>query len=110
MDRNQKGFGFVEGLLILVIVGMIGLAGWYVYHIKNTLDRASNKVGNTSHQQTNHPKTILELRQKYESKQTSWTAQDTKNCLEDYYRIAPSAKSPKPGVVTLAPPCPGVPQ
>lgn len=61
-------------------------------------------------QQADHPKTIRELRQKYKNQQTSWTAEDTQNCLDDYYRINPNAKNPKPGVVTLAAPCPGIPQ
>src|SRR6266508_4495250 len=30
--RNQKGFSIFEALLILVIVGLVGLAGWYVLH------------------------------------------------------------------------------
>jgi len=28
MNNNQRGFGIVEGLLIIVVVGLIGLAGW----------------------------------------------------------------------------------
>jgi hypothetical protein len=53
---------------------------------------------------------VLELRQKYESKQSSWTEQDTKDCLDDYYRIYPDAKSSKTGAIALAAPCPGIPQ
>ena len=29
--RSQKGFTAVEGLLIFVVVGIVGFAGWYVY-------------------------------------------------------------------------------
>lgn len=32
MNKNQKGFGVVELLIILVILGLIGAGGWYVYH------------------------------------------------------------------------------
>jgi hypothetical protein len=63
-----------------------------------------------AHQKTDYPKTVLELRQKYESKQSSWTEQDTKDCLDDYYRIYPDAKSSKTGAIALAAPCPGIPQ
>ena len=31
-QKNQSGFGAVEGLLILIIVGILGFTGWYVYH------------------------------------------------------------------------------
>lgn len=29
--RSQKGFTAVEGLLIFIVVGIVGFAGWYVY-------------------------------------------------------------------------------
>jgi cytoskeletal protein RodZ len=32
MNKNQKGFGVIELLIILVILGLIGAGGWYVYH------------------------------------------------------------------------------
>ena len=31
MKHNQKGFGALEGVLILVIIGIVGFAGWDVY-------------------------------------------------------------------------------
>ena len=31
MKKNQKGFSLIEGLLILVIVGLLGGVGWYVW-------------------------------------------------------------------------------
>lgn len=33
--RNNKGFSVVEGLLILIIVGILGFTGWYVYDARN---------------------------------------------------------------------------
>lgn len=43
--NNQKGFGVVEVLIILVVVGLIGGAGWYVssQNKVNTRDQASSK-------------------------------------------------------------------
>lgn len=38
--KNQRGFSLVEGLLLFVLVGIIGGAGWYVYN--------SNKQANES--------------------------------------------------------------
>lgn len=32
MKNNQKGFSAVEVLLVLVILGLIGLAGWFVFN------------------------------------------------------------------------------
>lgn len=29
--KNQKGFGILEGLLIIVIIGLLGGLGWYVW-------------------------------------------------------------------------------
>lgn len=64
-----------------------------------------------SHPQPVHPKTMTELRQKYESKQASSTDEDTQNCLDDYYRIYPAEKNASPpGYLRLPPPCPGIPQ
>lgn len=43
--ENQQGFAIVEALLVVVIVGMIGFVGWYVYSAQKdtdkTLDAAS---------------------------------------------------------------------
>jgi hypothetical protein len=35
MKNNQKGFGLVETLLILVIIGLVGFVGWYVWDSKS---------------------------------------------------------------------------
>jgi len=34
MYKNQKGFSAIEAILILVIVGLIGFTGWYVWNSK----------------------------------------------------------------------------
>jgi Tfp pilus assembly protein PilV len=39
MRRNQQGFSVVEGLLILVIVGILGFTGWFVWHARQTADK-----------------------------------------------------------------------
>ncbi len=33
---NQKGFGVVEGLLIVVVVALVGVVGWLVYDRQKT--------------------------------------------------------------------------
>lgn len=44
MKKNQKGFSAVEGLLILIIVGLVGFIGWYVYHTKNNTEATLNQA------------------------------------------------------------------
>jgi hypothetical protein len=48
MKRNQKGFGAVEGLLILIIVLLIGFIGYYVYHTSNSANSSYNNAANAS--------------------------------------------------------------
>ncbi len=52
--KNQKGFGAVEALLILVIVGIIGGAGWYVFQSQKktnqSLDNANKSLTELSQQ------------------------------------------------------------
>lgn len=38
MKTNQKGFGAVEGILILVIVILLGYVGWYVWDANKSAD------------------------------------------------------------------------
>ena len=41
--KKQFGFTALEGLLVLVIVGIVGFAGWYVYNANNkTQDSYAN--------------------------------------------------------------------
>ncbi len=51
MVKNQKGFAAVEALLIVLVIGLIGSVGWYVYQNNNngknnqtTEDSKSSKV------------------------------------------------------------------
>lgn len=37
--NNQSGFGVVELLLIVVIIGLIGFVGWYVHKAKQNTDQ-----------------------------------------------------------------------
>ena len=41
MKRTMKGFGVVEGLLIVAVIGLIGAVGYIAY------DKMSNKTGNS---------------------------------------------------------------
>ncbi len=50
MNKNQKGFGAIEAILILIIVAIIGFVGWYVW--KQNQKPADKKIA-TTNQQTN---------------------------------------------------------
>jgi hypothetical protein len=39
LKYKQSGFSAVEALLILVIVGIVGFTGWYVYHAQTTANK-----------------------------------------------------------------------
>jgi len=36
---DQKGFSVIEALLVLVVIGILGFTGWYVYHAKQTSNK-----------------------------------------------------------------------
>jgi competence protein ComGC len=48
MNKSQKGFGAVELLLILIIVGMLGGIGWYVYSSNKNTDSVLNNTSNST--------------------------------------------------------------
>lgn len=41
---NQAGFGTVGSLLILVIAGIVGFTGWYVYMLSRKQIKASHPL------------------------------------------------------------------
>lgn len=54
--KNNKGFGAIEALLIVVIIGILGFTGWYVWnsHKKtNSIYNAANQVNSST---TTYPK------------------------------------------------------
>jgi type II secretory pathway pseudopilin PulG len=52
VKKYQDGFSAIEGLLIVVIVGMLGGVGWYVWHANSqansNLDHAVNSSNNSA--------------------------------------------------------------
>jgi uncharacterized protein (UPF0333 family) len=60
MKINQKGFSAVEGLLILVVIGIIGGAGWYVFKSRSQATKSLDSANNTTSyiaKQKSQPKT-----------------------------------------------------
>ena len=50
LSNNDSGFGALEGLLVLVILGIVGFTGWYVYnaHTKTNATLAATTQENTA--------------------------------------------------------------
>ena len=48
MNKNQKGFALVEGLLILIVVGILAGTGWYVWNSRNNTDKSLDNTTKTS--------------------------------------------------------------
>lgn len=48
LRNNQKGFGTVEIILIVVIVALIGVVGWFVYKNHNKTTPSSTTTANTT--------------------------------------------------------------
>ncbi|HEX5448017.1 MAG TPA: hypothetical protein VFW90_02335 [Candidatus Saccharimonadales bacterium] len=69
MNKTQKGFAALEGLLILIIIAIIGGTGWYVWHSKNqtdnTLDRAASQETTASNKKESTNATESAPGQKY---------------------------------------------
>jgi hypothetical protein len=48
MSKNQNGFSAVEGLLFLVIIGIVIGTGWYVWRTKNSAENSLNNANSSS--------------------------------------------------------------
>jgi hypothetical protein len=48
MNKTQKGFAVLEGLLLLVVVGMVSGTGWYAIHTKHQTDKILSQSEKTS--------------------------------------------------------------
>ncbi len=46
-NTNQSGFSVIESLLILVVVGILGFTGWYVYHSQQAASKNYSAAGNS---------------------------------------------------------------
>jgi hypothetical protein len=46
--RNQKGFSAVEGLLIVIILGLLGFVGWYVHSAQSTTSKTLDNAAASS--------------------------------------------------------------
>lgn len=48
IHKDQRGVSTLEVILIIIIVGIIGGVGWYVYHTKQNSDKSLDQATSTS--------------------------------------------------------------
>jgi hypothetical protein len=96
--KNTKGFALVEGLLILVIVGILTGTGWFVWNARNKTNYSLDKAGADSSSTTKSTKQSSAAQTdptadwvSYSSKSgqfsfkypKNWTLAPNQDCLED---------------------------
>jgi len=67
MNKTQKGFAVLEGLLLVIIVAVIGGIGWYAIHTKHQTDKilAQSEKTSQSTPQTSAKSNNTSTNQKY---------------------------------------------
>lgn len=48
IHKDQSGIAILETVLILVVVGIIGFTGWYVWQSRQTADKTISQTGNST--------------------------------------------------------------
>jgi cytoskeletal protein RodZ len=76
--KNQSGFSAVEALLVLIVIGILGFTGWFVYHAKQTSDK-NYSTANSSKTPT------------YKDKKTTSSTDPTQGKLSSYTLSSVSA-------------------
>jgi len=92
VGKNHKGFSVVEGLLILVILGMLGGVGYYVYEAQKDSDKSLSSASQTELQAPTEKTTTTtetQTQPKAVFTGTSFTQNEedelTKKLVEPYY-------------------------
>ncbi|HSW78967.1 MAG TPA: hypothetical protein VLF88_03075 [Candidatus Babeliales bacterium] len=108
MKLNKSVFNLYESIIVLSVVLVLGFAGWYVHNQRQNphLTQSKPVISQQQGQQTEPKKNGAYFRSKYKD------SSQMQECLDEYYEVYPGAKpeNQKPGVIYLAPPCPGIPQ
>ncbi len=70
MRNKQHGFGIIETILVLVIVGLIAFVGWYVYNAQQegTTNGTSQDAQSESVPEVNNSSDLEEAEEFIESK------------------------------------------
>lgn len=95
MKTNQKGFSVVEILIVIVVVGLIGTVGWFVYGSQK--NRTSNVSTNTqTNQEPSNQENVLSEFIEYENEEFGFEFSYPKSWGEDV-AIEPSYIKSKSG-------------
>lgn len=98
MKHFQKGYSAVAVLLLVIIVGLIGATGWYVYDTQNTKNSETSDAATTYLQETDSTKSFsYKYPDSWEIKPYVW-----ENCCEGPENTEPDwSKVTQP--ITLSP-------
>lgn len=47
-NSNQSGFAIIEAILVVIVLGIIGFTGYFVYHSRQATDKALADTGNSN--------------------------------------------------------------
>lgn len=59
MNKSQRGFALIEGLLIILILVFLGFAGYYVWHTQKNTDKSSKNALSASQNTTSSSETAF---------------------------------------------------
>jgi hypothetical protein len=97
MKHNQKGFGLMGILLIIVVVGVLAGLGWYAVQRKSN----SNEITNATYEQPAPTKTYTDSSKLYSLKYPEgWSVNEAADCCEG----APKDYTQTSRSVTFVPP------
>ena len=75
--KNTKGFTLIEGLLILVIAGLLAGTGWYVWNSKNSTDKSAKNAdsANSSTTQASEKQSSSSVNKEYKNEEYGFSFQ-----------------------------------
>lgn len=98
--KNQKGFGVIETLLVLVIIGMIGGTAYYVYNSNKQEPQVSNSSTQNQNQSTEKTEESKEKNSSQEQEEKYLTIKEwdariklTSNSEDLYYELSENYSS-----------------
>lgn len=57
LHKQTQGFAAIETVLIIIVLGIIGFTGWFVYHSKQATDKTLASTGNSFVSDNKHKST-----------------------------------------------------
>lgn len=85
MNKNQKGFSLIETILVVLVLVLIGIAGWLVYQKGQTKDETGENAKTSETNEADQSK-VSELGITYD-KPEGWTETRTEPVAEAQYPV-----------------------